>query len=320
MNNMNMMTRETRRDAFTLIELLVVISIIALLVGILLPALGAARKSAQSAVCLGNQRSIGQGMAVYASNNDDWLAGPATSGRYINNPADVRESPTGPTQNMDWVSPTLGDSLGLPSDPVDRIEAIFENDLRCPSNDEIYDSIFQGLPGLTTDLPYASYSAVLGFQFHNAAEATSGQFAGNLTSQANATVNSPRGYAPRLDRVGPPSNKIWASEGNRHWENGDLSYNGLQRQIQGGNFMEYGPAMEWRKGPFVYDTDGTPTEDAERLAFRHSVGLNVVYFDGHGENMKASEAYPGAANFTLETYEPWFPTGSIVGGGIGTLR
>ena len=61
------------RRAFTLIELLVVISIIALLVGILLPALGAARKTAKRAVCLSNQRQVGVGMMAYATNNDDRL-------------------------------------------------------------------------------------------------------------------------------------------------------------------------------------------------------------------------------------------------------
>ncbi|WP_432798450.1 type II secretion system protein [Poriferisphaera sp. WC338] len=54
------------KGAFTLIELLVVISIIALLVGILLPALGVARRTAQQSVCLQHLRQISIGSQFYA--------------------------------------------------------------------------------------------------------------------------------------------------------------------------------------------------------------------------------------------------------------
>jgi len=59
--------------AFTLIELLVVVSIIALLVSILLPALGRAREQAKLTVCATHQRQIVGAVQIYAADNDGKL-------------------------------------------------------------------------------------------------------------------------------------------------------------------------------------------------------------------------------------------------------
>ena len=62
---------EKRAKGFTLIELLVVVSIIALLLSIMMPALGRARKQAQELVCKSNMRQIVTALHLYLADNED---------------------------------------------------------------------------------------------------------------------------------------------------------------------------------------------------------------------------------------------------------
>lgn len=102
-------TSQFRCAGFSLIELLAVISIIAVLIAILLPALAAAREQANRIVCAANVRGIVQAMTVYANSNGGVF--PAASfgytdgawgNHYCNGPYELiitASSPTLPDQN-----------------------------------------------------------------------------------------------------------------------------------------------------------------------------------------------------------------------------
>ncbi len=293
---------------FTLIELLVVISIIALLVGILLPALGAARKTAQNSQCLSNIRQMDTAAMSFAADHQFFIqlsssdSGWGTSGI----PTELRGKqaawvpPAGTAQNSnriaDWLSaqvPYMGSGTDFENADPKTSKAFI-----CPSDGNqdteepgyiVYNNISAGPTGRKP----ASYGVNAEVTTYNDGAKDDGR--GNWLN--NGVPIAPIGGPPvngSLDAIRSTSKTmLFADCGTRKNNN---------RPASGAQVYTDGEVLMYHAGTVFSSTDpeeeGTLAvveqhslarsriplkinEDPEGSADRHGDKINVAFADGH---------------------------------------
>ncbi|GJM18007.1 MAG: hypothetical protein DHS20C14_02200 [Phycisphaeraceae bacterium] len=326
------MSKRNNRRGFTLIELLVVIAIIALLIGILLPALGQARGTARSIVCRSNTRSIGQFQTVYAIDNSEYLSAATTNlapykWQNITGALDPEElifntTSTSPTTSLDWLSPIMGDAVNLSPNRAERTAQLF-NDWGCAGATSYNDTVYPvGKPddfdefdliAQTVGIKQVSYLAPTSMYFLHPSKGFqhdgNGGFRFGWTDGTNP-AEKPTEYLARLDRVGvQPSGKVMFADGTRFMStNVGLDFDPDPNPNFFSSFYANNPTIEgstaYGRNPF---TASVRTPDNQILSFRHpNSSINITYMDGHVDGVNQDEAYSDP--------NPWWPSGSVWNG------
>lgn len=332
---------ERQSRAFTLVELLVVIAIIALLLAMLLPAIGRAQRQAQSTACLSNLRALGQAMLIYTSENDDWIPGsPSTTGQYLwRTGANGEWQPSSHTPDtvngeaiemFDYIGP-LASALRIPlfaGNGIERLRVYRRIDVfTCPAARDMLSRRSGG--AVVEDGQMLSYNTATAFLLLPAKTPTTlnTSYAGRVTMPTGGSPDdpskfnfwsSPPGYGPKITRVGPASRKIYLADGarvSRYNAAPQFGYD-VHADYVATMFSDFGPFYGVTRSydrTMVNSPDLGVKFDGRAFSNRHGAAghgkpsglyrMNAVFFDGHAESMDDMEA---------ARPEYWLPSGSII--------
>lgn len=332
--------RENRR-AFTLIELLVVIAVIAILISILLPALGQARSSAWRAQGANLQKQFVVGMTAYATNSDNFFPGINSTGLTLErllddeNALDTRSDL--PVQAWDWMTPSLPDE-DLPASREDRFHVLMER-FADPSQKQFATSV---QPGSGDDLNRTNQMnttitrrgqmrgtsflmpGAIQFTGTDTRSSASGgddydspnflKWGKDLVSADPGTIKP--GYIPRIDKLGGSSKKVAIADGFRAFNGttgvSEIDTRGLwipnaEPINETGTFERYGAFAT--ESPALLNAPAYSREEGAlgmrqnlELSYRHNERMNMAFWDGHVETRGIQES---------RDPNLWFPPGTI---------
>ena len=215
-----------RYSGFTLIELLVVIAIIAILAGMLLPALSKAKGKAAQTYCINNLKQLGYGMMMYLNDNRDTFPGTASRNTYG-------------FHTEDWIY-WRTNTRAYP--PIERspiavhIGSVSSNLFKCPADRDNSERRLQ------TDAngPYIySYSL-------NSHDLSGGRNLG-MASIFEGSVAAPRAYLFKISSVVSPGTKIMLAEEQASHKRGEsVDVGGSSSIINDGRWVPPGDLITTR--------------------------------------------------------------------------